>query len=631
VRADSVDDLRTLLQTGRARTIMTTIQKFLGREGENQGEFPELSRNENIFVLVDEAHRSQYQNLATNMRTALPNACFIGFTGTPIDRKDRSTPGTFGPYIDRYTIEQSVEDGATVEIRYESRLPNVRVEGESLDDIFNRVFKDYSEKEQAEIKKRYATEEAITGAPQRIEQICLDLVKHYETHIEPNGFKAQIVAVNRRTAILYKEILNKLNGPESAVIISSGHGDPPDWAPYRLSKSQQDSLIERFKKPMAEDKLSILIVCDMLLTGFDAPVEQVLYLDSPLKEHNLLQAIARVNRPANQKGYGLIVDYFGVSEFLKEALAIFNSEDVKGALTRLKDELPRLQTRHRAAMQFFEKVNRKDLNACIVVLEPEDVRARFEAAFHRFAVSMDMVMPDPVANPYREDLKFLGMVRNAARVRFRDESLNLAGCSEKVRKLIEEHIRSTGVDPLIAPVSILDKKFNEHLDEYKSDEAKASEMEHALRHEINERADEDPEFYRSLRERLERIIEARRQSRVAIAQTLNELRDLINEARNVRRTAERLGFDDETPFAFYGILKAEIGDIKGQNDLTELATQIVADLKQQSVIDWTEKSTVQKKMRSTVKRLLKTMGCPSERIEPLTLILLDLARVRLRR
>ena len=630
-RADSVNDLRELLQTGRVRTIMTTVQKFLGREGEKQGEFPVLSRNENIFALVDEAHRTQYQNLATNMRTALPNACFIGFTGTPIDRRDRSTPRTFGPYIDKYTIEQSVEDGATIEIKYESRLPNVKVEGESLDEIFDRIFKDYSEKERVEIKKRYATEEAITGAPQRIEQICLDLVKHYNTHIAPNGFKAQIVAVNRRTAILYKEILDKLNGPESAVIISSSHGDPQEWAPYRLSKSEQDSLIERFKKSTSEDKLSILIVCDMLLTGFDAPVEQVLYLDSPLKEHNLLQAIARVNRPARNKWYGLIVDYFGVSDFLKKALAIFNNEDVKGVMTSLKDELPRLQTRHRTAMQFFEKVNRKDLNACITVLEQEDVRARFEVSFHRFATSMDMVMPDPAANPYRENLKFLGMVRNAARVRFRDETLNLAGCSEKVRKLIEEHIRSTGVDPLVAPISILDKNFHERLEEYKSDEARASEMEHALRHEINERAEEDPEFYRSLRERLENIIAARKESRVAVAQTLNELRDLINEARNVRKEAERLGFEDETPFAFYGILKAELPDTKEQNELTKLAVKVVAELKSQSVIDWTEKSTVQKKMRSSIKRLLKVANCPADRIEPLTLRLLDLARVRLKR
>jgi type I restriction enzyme R subunit len=244
---------------------------------------------------------------------------------------------------------------------------------------------------------------------------------------------------------------------------------------------------------------------------------------------------------------------------------------------------------------------------------------------------MDMVMPDTAANPYREDLTFLGMVRNAARVRFRDESLDLAGCSEKVRKLIEEHIRSNGVDPLVAPISILDKKFSEHLDEYKSDEARASEMEHALRHEINERADEDPEFYRSLRERLEKIIQARRESRVAIAETMNELRDLINEARNVRRTAENLGFNDETPFAFYGILKAELSDVKSQDDMAKLATQIVAELKEQSVIDWTEKTTVQKKMRSTVKRLLREKGCPSEIIEPLTLRLLDLARVRLKR
>lgn len=226
VQANSVKHLRRLLQAGPGQTILTTVQKFESTAGEKQGKFPVLSQAENIFVMVDEAHRPQYRNLAANMRTALPNACFLGLTGTPIDKKDRSTPRTFGSYIDTYDIEQSVGDGATVSIFYESRLPEVRVEGETIDDIFERVFTDRNNKEREEIKKRYATEEAITGVPDRVQKICLYLIKHYETHIAPNGFKAQIVAISRYTAVTYKEMLDKLNGPECAVIISGVHSDP---------------------------------------------------------------------------------------------------------------------------------------------------------------------------------------------------------------------------------------------------------------------------------------------------------------------------------------------------------------------------------------------------------------------
>jgi type I restriction enzyme R subunit len=278
--------LRDLLAGATGRTVMTTVQKF---QEASDGPHPILNRASNIFVMVDEAHRTQYRSLAANMRRALPHACFLGFTGTPIDKRDRSTMQTFGPYIHKYTLEQAVADGATVPIYYEMRESKDRVEGEPLDRVFDRVFRDRTGEEREAIKSKYATLEAIAGAPQRVNRICEDIIDHYERFIRPGGFKAQIVACSREVAALYKETLDRLGAPDSAVIISPMNNDREAIAKWHRTSAEQKKLIDDFKKP--EHPLSFLIVCDMLLTGFDAPVEQVMYLDASLREHTLLQAI----------------------------------------------------------------------------------------------------------------------------------------------------------------------------------------------------------------------------------------------------------------------------------------------------------------------------------------------------
>jgi type I restriction enzyme R subunit len=631
VSAKGVIDLREKLQGGPGRTIMTTMQKFLTTRDEKKGDFPELSDSSNIFVLVDEAHRTHYMDLATNMRTALPNACYIGFTGTPIDRKDKSTPRVFGSYIDTYDIQQSVIDGATVPIYYEGRLPNVWVEGRTLDTIFDRVFQNYLPKEREKIKRKYATQEEVAKAHQRIEQICLDIINHFETYVKPDGFKAQIVTLDRRTAIRYKEILDSLNGPECEVVISTHSAEKGIYQKFQRTKTEEDAIIEQFKKPMDEDKLSILIVCEKLLTGFDAPVEQVMYLDSPIREHNLLQAIARVNRRYKNKAHGLIVDYYGVSEFLKEALAIFNAEDVKDALIPLQSELSRLQTRHRAALRFFDGVDRNDDEALIAALRDEKVRSDFDVAFRRFAESMNILMPDPVVNPYRDDLQFLGYIRSRARTRYREEQLNLAGIGEKVRALIDEYVRAQGVDLLAEPVKITAETFIEHVESLKTDEAKASEMEHALRNEINVKLPQDPVFYTSLGKRLEEIIEAWKEERISTIQLVLELEELVKEVRSIGETASTIGLT-ETEFAFHGILKDELEPYEiDQDTIKKLSVGSVEKVEALIVIDWTTKDDVQRIMRRDIKRLLREEKVPEDRIEPITLRLLDLARVRLKR
>lgn len=623
--AESVAGLRHLLSLGSVQTIMTTVQKF--QEAEAEGE-QVLSKDANIFVMVDESHRTQYKGLATNMRTALPNACYLGFTGTPIDKKDKSTTRTFGTYIDTYTIQQSVDDGATVPILYEGRMPDLQIEGRSLDALFDRMFANYSEEDRERIKQKYATTEAITSAPQRIEAICMDIIDHFEKHIAPNGFKAQIVTVTRETAIQYKKTLDKLNAPESVVIVSGSNNDTEELKQYHLSEQQEKMYIERFKKP--DDKLQFIIVCDKLLTGFDAPIEQVMYLDKPLREHNLLQAIARVNRTYDGKTYGLIVDYFGVSAFLKQALDVFHEKDVRGVMMPVESELPRLQSRHRAAMRFFDHVNSDNLEACIKVLEPEDVRAEFDLAFKRFAESMDLIMPSPLANPYRDDLKFLGKIRLAAKQRFRDEEMDISDCGAKVKELIEEHVRANAIEVLHDPIDILSSRFAEYVDDMSSDEAKASEMEHAIRHEIRVKFDENPVHYLSLKEKLEKLIAEWKEHRLETVQLVLQLQELIKQDIQQYNDSQQMVdgvVREQRPF--YDLLRTEMPDESFDDgqliDLTQIVFEDVSTL--QKIRDWTTKDDTQRDMRSRIKRQLRAAKCPHDRLDYMAQQIMNLAKV----
>jgi len=645
-RAESVKHLFELLSGPGGITVLATVQKFqeLSHVADSRtrrvdrAEIRVLSEAKNIFVMTDEAHRTQYGGLAGNMRKALPNAAFFGFTGTPIDKQDRSTLSTFGPYIDTYTIEQAVADGATVPIFYEGRLPELRILGNSLDAVFDRVFADRTEDEREAIKKKYATEAAIAGAPKRVEAICLDLIEHFTKFIRPNGFKAQVVACSREVAATYKETLDRLNAPQSAIIMSHSNDDTTHLARYKTEKEERKALIERFCKP--SDPLCILVVCDMLLTGFDAPVEQVMYLDTPLREHTLLQAIARVNRTADKKDYGLVVDYWGVSEALQEALAIFAPGDVKGAMTPKTDELPRLQTRHAAALRFFVRVKDKDdLNACVMALAAEDVRAEFNDAFRKFAQSLDMMLPDPTALPYLGDARWLGKIRSAAAARFRDSTLDVSDCGAKVKKLIEEAVVAEGIQILVQRVSLFTPEFEEKLQALKSDDAKASEMEHAIKDEIHVKLDEDPAFYASLRERLEQIIEDRKAKRIDAAKQLELFQVLAKDLKNHGEEAQKVGLS-QTGFAIYGLLYGggvlKVGEPKGpayapKQDEAKLALSSVLEealAPQAAIVDWVNRDDVQREMRRLIKRQLRAADYRTDKVDGLAEDIVDLLKRR---
>jgi len=549
--AGSVADLKTLLAKDSSDLVTAMVQKF--QDAEKEGGFQDLNPSDKIIVLADEAHRTQFGGLAMTINAALPNAPKIGFTGTPL-LKTQKMEQSFGGYIDQYRINEAVADGATVRILYEGREVVTDVAGESLDKLFDEYFKDYTDEQKREVRKKYGVEKAVREAPARIRWVCIDLLKHYRDHIQPNGFKAMIVVGSRHAATVFKKTLDELNAPPSEVIISGDHNDE-QYIAQHTDKVHQKQAVADFKKPLTESPIAFLIVKDMLLTGFDAPIAQVMYIDRKLQDHTLMQAIARVNRTYKGKQAGFVVDYHGLSEHLTEALDLFSSDDVEGTIHSLKDEIPKLKAAHTLVTSIFKDVKGKDIDDYVLVLKDDNIRSQFEIAFKRFAKQMDVILPDTAAMPFVGDLKFLGKVHHAARNRYRDPGLDISDAGEKVRQLVDEHILSTGVDPKIPPVDLLAANFKESVSAVKSKESRASEIESAIKHHITVNLDDDPEFYKSLSLRLRDIIEKTAGKWDQQLEMLLAMVDTIETEH--QQAATDLGLS-ETEFAFYGVLVAEV-------------------------------------------------------------------------
>lgn len=604
--AGSVTELKELLSKDSSDIVTAMVQKF--QDAEKEGDFTDLNPSDKIIVLADEAHRTQFGGLAMTINAALPNAPKIGFTGTPL-LKTQKMDQAFGGYIDQYKINEAVEDGATVRIIYEGRQVQTDVVGDSLDALFDQYFKDSSDEEKREIKRKYGVERAVREAPGRVRWLCIDLLKHYREHIQPNGFKAMIVVGSRHAATVFKKTLDDLDAPPSEVIISGSHNDKPHIAQY-TDKAHRKKAIQNFTKPLDEDPTAFLIVKDMLLTGFDAPIAQVMYIDRSLKDHTLMQAIARVNRTYKGKQAGFVVDYYGLSDYLTEALDMFSNDDVEGTYHTLKDEIPKLKAAHTRVAKIFSGVKGVDIDDYVLFLKDEDTRQQFELAFKRFAKQMDVILPDTAAKPFISDLKFWGKVQNAARTRYRDPGLNISDAGEKVRKLVDEHIISTGVDPKIPPVDLTDANFKESVDKIKSPESRASEIESAIKHHITVNLDEDPEFYKSLSLRLRDIIE---KTAGKWDQQLELLLQMVSSLETEhKQAAGDLGLS-ETEFAFYNILMVEITSQSGDETVTDTVHEEVKTTSQDlvgmfdqatQIVDFFSKLDEVKRMKKEIKRAI---------------------------
>ncbi len=546
-------------------------------------EFPLLNDSEEILVLVDEAHRSHTRTLHRNLRKALPNAAIIGFTGTPIlSSEKKETREIFGDFIDKYILREAELDGATVPILYEGRTADGIVkDAPSLDAVFEDMFRDYTPEELAIIKAKYATEGDVMEAPMLIEQKARDMIRHFAGVVLPEGFKAQIVATSRQAVITYLDKLAlartelvaeleavptatlalpddevnkldartrfllqihpqlpKLRAMEIAAVFSGNHNDPESWWEW-ADKDKQEVLVQRFKRkfsPAKTDKtdpLSILIVMNMLLTGFDAPVEQVLYLDRKIVAHDLLQAIARVNRTSGQKKCGYVVDYIGVAHHLEDALKDYDGEDTAGALINISVELPKLLDRRARAVAVFTDRGITDLqgqvDVCVQLLEDLKIRADFINKLRMFYEMLGLLEHRPeVPGDVFRDAKLLGFINKVAANLYRDPALNLFGVAEKVKALINAHISARGVDPKIPPTAITDAEFEKVLQAQTSSRARAAQMQHAARYHIISFSNQNPAFARKMSERLEEILQRFKDDWNALER---ELKKLIDELR----------------------------------------------------------------------------------------------------
>jgi type I restriction enzyme, R subunit len=552
--ARSVGDLKRKLEQPGSGLVFGMIQKFRGEQDENAeaAKIPaNLNSSEKILLMVDEAHRSHARTFHATLMAALPNCAKMGFTGTPIFQKDKKrTEDIFGKFIDTYTIVQSQIDGATLPIFYEGRTANgVVAGGESINKLFDNLFKEHSEDEKELIRRKYGRYEDVAEAPKLIAEKAKDMLRHFVAHILPGGFKAQVVASSRLAAVRYQaafenahnelvtaletqgDLLDGLDAEDDALdaetvlllralphlemikrlefaaIISGAHNDEPLFYPW-TDPSKQDTQITRFKRPLADDPLAFIVVNAMLLTGFDAPVEQVLYLDRSIQDQDLLQAIARVNRPEEGKNYGLVVDYFGVAHHLTKALELYAAADIERALIDWRDQLPRLQEAHRKVIEVFAqaKVPLSETETCALFLADERTRAEFTVTMRAFNAALDAVLPRPEGLAYLGDLKQLGFIQRRAANLYRDQTVDLADAEKKIRALIDRYIEVEQVSLKVAPLEVFSPDFSQYVQSLPSKRSQAAEMKHAARHYVTTHAPEDPVFYGKLKERLERIL-----------------------------------------------------------------------------------------------------------------------------
>ncbi len=543
------------------------IHKF--QERDFDATFPELNTSEKVLILTDEAHRSQYSKLGANLDRALPNATRIAFTGTPIDRTEQ----TYGDYIDKYTMRQSIEDGVTLAIVYEGRTHDAAVEDAAgAEKKFEDVFKDYNLAEKTEILA-YGAKKAYLEAEETIEEKARDMIRHYAKHILPNGYKAQVVCISKDAAHRYRlaleaaigELIDELKAENpfnvqierleslrvAAVMSDVDHNDKPELKQYADSNARKAAIasfklrfgatdeIAKGSGQTVDGKIGILVVVDMLLTGFDAPIEQVMYLDKVVVNHNLLQAIARVNRVYDEnKHVGFVVDYVGMGNHLKRALDAYwekEQQEITGCLLDNSELIAEVKNAHEELQKVFEEHGLSmysDPDDIFNLFYDEEIRMAYMTAFERFSKALDNIYPRKEALEYLPILNRFADINIQAVEHTRDARISMKGVSDKLRRVTDEYLISKGIETKVEPISILDDRFFENVQRRTRRETRAAEVEHAIRHFIDVNMNDDPELYTTFAQELQRILLAFRENWEEIYRQLEELRNRIKESQN---------------------------------------------------------------------------------------------------
>jgi len=631
--ADSIKTLKELLVSDSSDLVMAMIHKF--RETDLKETFPELNASPHILVMTDEAHRSQYSMLGANLDKGIPNSARIGYTGTPIDKTER----VFGEYIDKYTMRQAIEDGVTLEIVYEGRTHNAEISDKAgMDTAFQDVFSDYNLQQRLEILG-YGSRDAYLEAEPTIKAKAKDMVDHYLTHVFPNGYKAQIVATSREAAVRYKKhidtaIAGALEGLKKAnpqnvnleclgrlksdVIISGSHNDELHLKPYTDSSKHKTS-IKSFKLPFdAEDEgvsgdMGIVIVNNMLLTGFDAPVEQVMYLDKIIVAHSLLQAIARVNRVSGAaKDKGFVVDYVGVGHHLKKALDNYDEREQNEVLDVLsfpEEELRELEASHAAIMEFLKAHGLTDLtdhDAFFDLFYDEDLRFEFMSLFKKFTKCLNLVFPSKEALGFMGNYQSLMEINVLAEKHFRDGRMSMKGIPPKLRQITDVFLESRGIEVKVEPISILDEDFQKEVKSRSRTKTKAAEIEHAIRHHLEVELDDDPDLQASFAETLKKIFEEFKDNWNKIFDELEKLRQrIINAGKE-----PTYGLHRKKQMPIFRMLKREVfGDAELDEDaissLVSLTQQLFDEVERElKLVGFWESIPARNKLRADIQKTL---------------------------
>jgi type I restriction enzyme R subunit len=669
VQAVDRDDLKEKLKVASGGVVFTTIQKFAPAKGEK---YPKLSDRHNIVVVADEAHRSQYglegkvdrktgdidYGFAKHLRDALPHASFIGFTGTPIEQADRNTPQIFGEYIDIYDIQRAVEDGATVRIYYEGRLAKIDLkasEKPKLDEEFEEVTEGEEQEAKEKAKSKWARLEALVGNEKRIALVAKDLVEHFEQRTENLYGKGLVVCMSRRICVdLYDQIVklrpqwHDADDDKGAVkvVMTGSAADGPAWQPHIRTKAKREALAKRLKDP--KDPLKLVIVRDMWLTGFDAPCLHTMYVDKPMKGHGLMQAIARVNRVFKDKPGGLVVDYLGLAEMLKKALADYTEGDrgetgipVEEVVDKLQETVEVVRAMLHgfdysrfftgkpderlavlaAAKEFILEQDRKAPKKKAGSKEP-DAKTRYMNAVAKLTSLFALAVPHEEALTLRDEIAFFQGVR-AGFVKLTTGGPGRAGedVDSAIRQLVSKAVASDQVIDIFAAaglkkpdISILSDEFLAEIQGMPHRNLALELLQKLLNDEIKARSKKNLIQSRSFAEMLEKAIRQYQNRSLESAQVIEQLIALAKEMREAHKRGEALNLSDDE-IAFYDALEVSDSAVKvlGDDTLKMIARELVETVRRNTSIDWTLKESVKANLRRLVRRILNKYGYPPDK------------------
>ena len=660
VQAESRADLRNKLSVNAGGVVFTTIQKFFPEEkGDTH---PALSDRRNIVVIADEAHRSQYDfidGFARHMRDALPNASFVGFTGTPIELQDANTRAVFGDYISIYDIQRSVEDGATVPIYYESRLAKLTLDEDEkpkIDPNFEEATEGEEVDRREKLKTRWAQLEAVVGAEKRVKQIAEDIVAHFEQRLEALEGKAMVVCMSRRICIdLYRELVSRRpdwdnddDGKGSIKVVMTGSAlDPLDWQPHIRNKARREALAQRFRDP--DDPLKVVLVRDMWLTGFDAPSLHTMYVDKPMRGHGLMQAIARVNRVFRDKPGGLVVDYLGLAQDLKKALATYTESGGKGRTALNQDEaVAVLLEKYDVCCALFHGFDWSKWTAGSAqdrlgllpaaqehILDQEDGKERCLNTVRELSQAFALAVPHAETTRIRDDVAFFQAVRAALAKRAASEARPEEELDLAVRQIISRAVASEGVMDIFTAagldkpdISVLSDEFLAEVQGMPHRNLAVELLQKLLRGEVSNRRRKNVVQARSFAEMLEQTLRRYQNRAIEAAQVIEELITLAREMREANARGERLGLSEDE-LAFYDALETNDSAVKvlGDEMLRDIARQLVETVRKNVTIDWTLRESVQAKLRVLVRRILRRHGYPPDKQEKATVTVLEQTEV----